>query len=589
MVVTELRYRNWLNHRQLSIQRKSRLCNAFHQVCLVLLIQGGFPLLAEAQLETEPKEVAELKPWTVTATRNEGLQHKTPNAVQAINETQLSRLAFRTLPQVFQAVPGAMVQETSPGQGSPYVRGFTGFRNLMLVDGVRLNNSVFRSGPNQYWNTIDVLAIDRIEVVKGPKSALYGSDAVGGTVQAFTRNPFAAAREGGHFLSRFSSARRSAVGRLETAHVLGANSALTAGLSGKQFGDLEGGRYIGRQTGVGYDEYDGDFKFAQRLGDDSTLTFLHQRVRQNNVPRTHKTIHAKSWKGTGTGSALKRELDQERNLSYLRLDAEDWGKLADEARVILSWHEQDEVRDNINSSGSQRLQGFDVDTFGATIQLSKGDEDNRWTYGVEYYRDEVDSFSSSNTIQGPVGDDASYDLLDLFAQCETVLPANFRFIAGTRFSHAAAKANSVQDPITGNKTSLEDDWNALVGNIRLAYLANDETTWFAGLSQGFRAPNLSDLTRLDSARTDEMETPSPALNPEHFLTSELGFRKIGEGISLELALFHTWIDDLITRSPTGKLIDGENEVMKRNSGDGWVTGIELSGNASLSDSYSLFG
>ena len=460
----------------------------------------------------------------------------------------------------------------------------------MLVDGVRLNNSVFRSGPNQYWNTIDILAIDRIEVVKGPKAALYGSDAVGGTAQVFTRNPFVAAREGtGHFLSRFSSARRSAVGRLETAHVLGANSAFTAGLSGKQFGDLEGGRYIGRQTGVGYDEYDGDFKFAQHFGDSTTLTFLHQRVRQNNVPRTHKTIHAKSWKGTTAGSDLRRELDQERNLSYLRLDSEDWGTLANEARVILSWHEQNEVRDRIKSNGSSHLQGFDLDTFGATIQLSKGDEDNRWTYGVEYYHEEVDSFSSSNSIQGPVADDASYDLIDLFAQHETVLSANFRLIAGARFSHVATEAHSVQDPVTRNKTYLDDDWNALVGNLRLAYLANDETTWFAGLSQGFRAPNLSDLTRLDSARTDEIETPSPNLKPEHFLTVELGLRRHDEATSIELALFHTWIDGLITRSPTGDVFDGENEVTKHNSGNGWVTGIELAGKALLTDSCSLFG
>ena len=262
--------------------------------------------------------------------------------------------------------------------------------------------------------------------------------------------------------------------------------------------------------------------------------------------------------------------------------------MADEARFILSWHEQNEIRNRIKSDGASHLQGFDLDTLGTTIQLSKGDEDNRWTYGVEYYHDEVDSFSSSNTIQGPVGDDASYDLLDLFAQREILLSTSFRLIAGARFSRAAAEANSVEYPVN-NKTSIEDDWSALVGNLRLAYLANDETTWFMGLSQGFRAPNLSDLTRLDSARTDEIETPSPNLHPEHFLTAELGFRKIDEAGSIEISLFHTWIEDLITRSPTNKIIDGENEVTKSNSGDGWVAGIELSGNASLSNSCSLFG
>jgi hemoglobin/transferrin/lactoferrin receptor protein len=543
------------------------------------------PMHSKAQ-ETE----GALAPLIITATRNEASIGDTPYAIVVREQADIQRNAFRTLPQVFREVPGAMVQETSPGQGSPYVRGFTGFRNLMLLDGVRLNNSVFRSGPNQYWSTIDVLAVDHIEIVKGPKSALYGSDAIGGTAQVFTKDPFAGAEEGrGYFLSRISTARQSAVGRIEAANLIGTNSAFATGLSGKRFGDLEGGRDIGWQTGVGYDEYDGDFKFAHRLGGSATLTLLHQRVRQNNVPRTHKTIHAKSWKGTSLGKDIRRELDQERNLSYLRLDAKDWGTLADEARVILSWHEQKEVRDRIKSNGSNQLQGFEVSTLGTTIQMAKGDNEKRWTYGMEYYHDEVDSFSSEkDSIQGPVANDASYDLLDLFAQRETTLFEDFHLIAGTRFSHAAVDAKSVQDPINGLKTSLEDDWNALVGSLRLT-VPMETTTWFAGLSQGFRAPNLSDLTRLDSARTDEIETPSPNLQPERFLTSELGFRKAGNGDSIEITLFHTWIDDLITRSPTGVTIGGENEVTKRNSGDGWVAGAEMIGEITITDSWSLYG
>lgn len=543
-----------------------------------------------AAIHTKAQETeGALAPLIVTATRNESSIGDTPYAIVVSGQADIHRKAFRTLPQVFREVPGAMVQETSPGQGSPYLRGFTGFRNLMLIDGVRLNNSVFRSGPNQYWSTIDVLGVDHIEIVKGPKSSLYGSDAIGGTVQVFTKDPFTGAKDGnGFFLSRFSSARRSTVGRIETANLIGTKSAFVAGLSGKRFGDLEGGRDIGRQTGVGYDEYDGDLKFVHRFGDSATLTLLHQRVRQNNVPRTHKTIHAKSWEGTSVGSDLRRELDQERTLSYLRLDAEDWGLWADEARVILSWQEQDEVRDRIKSNGSNQLQGFQVSTLGTTIQLSKGDEEDRWTYGAEYYHDKIDSFSSSNSIQGPVADDASYDLIDLFAQRETLLPADFCLIAGARFSHAAADAGSVQDPISGLKTSLEDDWNAFVGSLRLT-VPTETATWFTGFSQGFRAPNLSDLTRLDSARTNEIETPSPNLQPERFLTSELGFRKTGDGGSIEITLFHTWIDDLITRSPTGDIIDGENEVTKRNSGDGWVAGAEMVGEMSLSSSWSLYG
>ena len=90
-----------------------------------------------------------------------------------------------------------LVQKTANGHGSPFIRGFTGRQNLLLVDGVRLNNSTFRSGPVQYWNTVDPLSIDHIELIKSQGSVLYGSDAVGGTLNAFTKSSDFRARTDG--------------------------------------------------------------------------------------------------------------------------------------------------------------------------------------------------------------------------------------------------------------------------------------------------------------------------------------------------------------------------------------------------------
>jgi hemoglobin/transferrin/lactoferrin receptor protein len=88
----------------------------------------------------------------------------------------------RTLPEALEGVTGVAVQKTAHGQGSPFIRGFTGFRTVLLIDGIRLNNGVFRDGPNQYSATVDPFALGRLEVVRGPGAVLYGSDAVGGTV-----------------------------------------------------------------------------------------------------------------------------------------------------------------------------------------------------------------------------------------------------------------------------------------------------------------------------------------------------------------------------------------------------------------------
>jgi hemoglobin/transferrin/lactoferrin receptor protein len=97
------------------------------------------------------------------------------------------------------------------------------------------------------------------------------------------------------------------------------------------------------------------------------------------------------------------------------------------------------------------------------------------------------------------------------------------------------------------------------------------------VSQAFRAPNLSDLTRFDSARSNEVETPAPGLDPEHFTTWEVGLKNRGGGIGFQLAYFYTSIGDMIIRTPTGALIDGEVEVTKKNSSSGYVHGLEAEG------------
>ena len=110
-----------------------------------------------------------------------------------------------------------------------------------------------------------------------------------------------------------------------------------------------------------------------------------------------------------------------------------------------------------------------------------------------------------------------------------------------------------------------------------------------GTSQAFRAPNLSDVSRYDIARSDEIEVPAAGLNPEKFLSSEVGVSWEGEHSSLSLAYFYTDIQDMIVRTPTGRIVDGSREVTRTNGGDGYMQGIELGLNVSLTDNWKLFG
>jgi len=147
----------------------------------------------------------------------------------------------------------------------------------------------------------------------------------------------------------------------------------------------------------------------------------------------------------------------------------------------------------------------------------------------------------------------------------------------------------MEDPTTGNPTSLSDSWDNIVGSLRFQYYLRENWYIFTGVSQGFRAPNLSDLTRLDTARTNEIETPSPGLEPEEFVSYEIGTKANFSRLKGQIAYFYTDIRDMIMRYPTGVVIDGDNEVQKANAGDGFVHGIEVQSEYDLGREWSLFG
>ena len=97
----------------------------------------------------------------VTAERVSADLWGTPYTIRSLDPAGLRMSAApRSITEALRGQSSALIQKTSHGQGSPFLRGFTGYRTLMLVDGIRLNNSVFRDGPNPYWNTVDLLSVE---------------------------------------------------------------------------------------------------------------------------------------------------------------------------------------------------------------------------------------------------------------------------------------------------------------------------------------------------------------------------------------------------------------------------------------------
>ena len=179
--------------------------------------------LAEAQVTADQSnaelELTELlKVRAVTGARHDQRLIDSPRQIGVVTAEDIRRRNYRSTPDALSDIVGVFVQETNDGGGSPIIRGLVGNQILILVDGIRLNNGAYRLGPNQYLNTIDLNQIERIEVVRGAGSVLYGSDALGGVVNIITR---AAGRDDGtgavgtRWFSRLSSANTGAIGRAE--------------------------------------------------------------------------------------------------------------------------------------------------------------------------------------------------------------------------------------------------------------------------------------------------------------------------------------------------------------------------------------
>jgi hemoglobin/transferrin/lactoferrin receptor protein len=540
----------------------------------------------------------------VTASRRPENAFAEPYSINVRDTFELIEVRqARTTPEALRGISGVMVQKTGHGQGSPFIRGFTGLRTLFLIDGIRLNNSTLREGPNQYWNTVDSFAIQKLELVKGPSSVLYGSDAIGGTVNAISREYDDLEGDDGtrgRIVIRGATAESSYSVRPELG--LSADKlTVFAGMSLKSFGDLRAGGTTASQVKTGYEDRSADIKLRYALSPTSDLTAAVQIVDQDDAWRVHKTIYGESWQGTTVGNELRHSFDQERALTYLQYHASDLSFLrGGSVSMSLSHHQQNEERIRVRANDDYDIQGVEVGTLGLWGHVDVPVSSGSWSAGLEFYRDSVDSYRDDydatgaqigSHIQGPVADDARYELLDAYLQNKRDVGAKTEIVAGLRVASARAAADAVQDPISGAAVSIRDDWSKVTGSLRFIHRlgSEDRARLFGGISQGFRAPNLSDLTRFDAARTDEIETPVFGLSPERFTSYELGGKYNFGAWTGQVAIFHTAIEDMIIRTPTGRVIDGENEISKRNSGDGFVNGLEMQLRYSLSDTWQLFG
>lgn len=582
-----------MNHSAYSLFRflGLRLLQRFGLVALCVVSAGAAPLAIGGQEDFSSFDLEALMAVpVVTATRRDADPFTLPFAVSVRSVADFDRLQPRTLPLALEGLPGVSIQKTAYGQHSPYLRGFTGFRTLMLIDGISLNNSTFRDGPNQYWTTLDLAAFERLEVVAGPASVLYGSGSIGGTAQAVTPvTNFGSRDERWHAATRqrISTGEDSWVSRFETNGPVGSRTHARFGYTLSRFGDYRAGPAIGRVRHSGYDQSAFDAKLEHLFSPDLRLTFAHQSLKQEGVWRTHSTLYGSTWEGTTLNTDRERTSDQFRQLTYARLEANGLLGFAESAEVTLSLHRQNELGTRVRASGRRDVAGTDVDTYGFQLHFRSPTPSGLWTYGLAASRDEVDSGQLlyrddgsvlSESVQGPVADDSHYERVGLYAQNELPAWGRLALTLRGRYDLAAARAGRVLDPISNSPISFRGSWDALVGSANATYQLTPAgpVQWlvYAGSSQGFRAPNFSDLSRLDSASSGRIETPTISIKPERYLMHEIGLKARSSRLNFVATFFYTDIEDMIIRQPTGRIVRGLTELTKFNSGQGYLQGAE---------------
>ena len=597
------------------------------------------------------EEVVEVEEITVTATRAEKDPFKTPNAITVINLKQLEQTNADIASNLLRDSVGVSAQQTTVGQGSPLLRGLTGYQTLIQVDWVRLNNSTFRSGPNQYTATIGPEMLERAEVLLGSSSMLYGSGAMGGVISFFTKAvPLNPAQQTWdihpRLTARYTTATQERLGRLEVTGNKG-RFGFIAGGGVRFYGDMNPGsgydlHYKNRKfeivnempSGVklyDYDEigklskdniperwlidnegplswkaYDADAKIAYQLNDTSTMNVAYQMWRQPQTPRYDKIA--------------PQEFDefffepQDRDLIYANYIVNPVEGSIDTFRLTASYHRQKEGRNEVQLGSTSRRQRYDtVNTIGLSTQaVSTILPRQRLVGGGEFYLDmlqsrtvKTDTKTGKEDINEDIGrfiNGSQFWDASLYLQDEITVQERVELTLGGRATFYQTNADlSLRDKSFDVFNEFD---SSLTGSAGVVVGLTDSLNFVSSFGTAFRAPSLNDTTAVE-VTNEGVTAPSPDLKPETSWTIEGGLKAKHSHFSGALTLFHSRINGLVARRPVQEAYAGETlpqlhqDLIKEYEGvdvlvfdnvdEAQFQGVELAGLVPIQPAWSIFG
>ncbi len=536
-----------------------------------------------------------------------------PEGVSIVNPREVRERRAITFPQLLQGATGVAVQQTSTSQGSPFVRGLTGKQVVTLIDGLRYNNSTFRPGPNQFTALIEPANVERVEVVRGPNAAQYGSDSFGGTINVLTSQPAPFAEIGswqGGLDFFFGSADLSAGGS-GTFSAATKRTSFIAGGAARGTQDLRPGsgrdsraavtRFLGLDSRVlgarlqdtKFQQYAGFGKFIWTPTLSSRVTLSYQHGEQRNGRRYDEM-------NGGNGNLLSSFDPQVLNFFYARYEQSKIAGL-DSLTAIFSINSQRDDRRSQGGLGDARRSITDetnrTDAFGYVGQAAKriGDKQSL-VFGAEVYdeyitslRTETDPVTNVTTSVRPrYPNGTRYTSFGAFVQNSVQLIERLRVAGGLRYSLFNYRQFASRNPFTTNGRLAVPDARVQLDDVTFNLGAVVKATEWLALSgiinRGFRAPNVSDFGAIGLTSSGFEVTPQEAgatgtqiepLTPETLYNYEGGVKIHSQRFEASTKIFISKINGLIERrslllplgAAVGQTIGGQVIIRQGSAGE----------------------
>lgn len=558
-------------------------------------------LASPPQDTTRADTVIQLSELVITATRERArARHEQAPALSIARPTPTARGNTTVAADLVRDVPGAQVQQTSAGQGAVILRGLTGNQVLLLVDGIPLNNGTYRDGPGQYLATIAPGSIEQIEVIRGPASVYYGSDAQGGVLNLLTRPHPAGSGAGLGAALQGSTASRSYRARVSGRWTHSRLSA-AAGASFARASDLRPGGELDAQLPTSFEAAGGDLRIDLQAGTQHRVIAAAQHFAMSDVHRYDRYV---TFRAPEPGPDVEHRFDpQTRQLAYLRYRHDGHSVWLDRLETTASVNVQREgrferarldtgepdsliqhVEDNVVTPGFS-LVGSSLPTVGVRILL--------FTWGVEAYRDGLQSegyvenvptgartpltrttTDGSQIPSGRFPDGSSSHRIGAFLSGETDLAQWIGASVGVRWSEFRSEAE-VGNEFGGHVVNRS---SAFTGQVGLVVRPSQPWRIALRLAEGFRAPNLYDLTNV-GAVPGGIQLPNPDARPERSVSGEASVRFQSEEIGAAVTGYRNWIRDFLDRAPGeflgDTLFNGQRVFLNVNVGRATVTGAEV--------------